>query len=212
MKKGIFVSMLVFILALVVAIPVFAAQEPLSHAQEVEALVFAMMEEKRADIIHSRGMDYRQYENLHLHPYYEQGQNPRIALFREFVGMVEEVNTRASTLGRDDAPSVIIGLTSYLDIGLFDGRFFVGFTSEEYTSLLSLMVDFTGIEREMIEHSVVEFRLPTMDIRPISSLATEGHLLSSGDLTSIEETIGVRSTTTLTMEPESILCLQEGLS
>lgn len=109
-------------------------------------------------ITRGRGVDFRAYENLHLHPEFRECMyDARTALLTEFhLLLMEAVRTQEKARGIDSPyPRTIMAFTSHPD-GIYRETFLIAFTDEAYLELVDLIVEFTGIETEMFEIIICE--------------------------------------------------------
>jgi len=98
----------------------------------------------------SRGVDFRLYENLHLHPNYEPTMiDARHALFRELAPLFSEAQSVLLARGYYTEPpnSVIIHLTAPSEL---INTFEVGFSHERYFELIDFILDFVGLDEDMV--------------------------------------------------------------
>ena len=225
MKKWVFACLLSTVLVFLISISSFAAEQighSLGHAEQLEIIVSKMIAQRQAEIISSKSVDFRQPENLHLHPNYMRGVDPRNALLVEFLEMLEIANQSTSTISAqrtsisslEDAPGAIIPITMLPGNGFSGDKFFLGFSDEDYFSLLNPISEFTGIEKEMFEFWVVgEIRFPTLEVRALSDMEIRG--LSDMEirktLPPIDDSfVESFSTTTLTMGTPIYFLLPKG--
>jgi len=104
-----------------------------------------------AERIGPQDVDFRVYENLHMHPHYEPTMtDSRYALFFELAELFCEAQSAlVAARGYSELPTVVISHLS--PPSEFRRIFQVGFTHERYFHLTDFILDFVGMNEYMIE-------------------------------------------------------------
>ena len=156
------IGALLIALLMTLWVPMFALAAEGRSASDTDIAelkeMVTMLAEQR--MIESRSLvDFRAYENLHLHPEYRSYMtDARFSLLREVNELIMEAFT-TQNWSRGIAPSEFI-LPPISGVGgphgSFDGRFTIAFTSPEYLELIDFIADFIGVERNMINVEIAD--------------------------------------------------------
>jgi len=157
-KNRIYSLLLVFVMAVTTTVSVPASQEVSSspsngRVEELKELISMLSEDRQ--IIIGRSVDFSIYENLYLHPHFEETMiDARFALLREFNDiLMEAVNIQSMSRGVANDSVVISLFAQPNEIG---DAFTIGFTDVTYFTLIDAIVEFTGIEEDMLEIAIYE--------------------------------------------------------
>jgi len=126
-----------------------------SRVAELREILTELIEAQQMVSAFSAGVDYRLYENLHLHPKFELDMaDARFALMREFVSLLmnaEEIHHRSQN-GAGLAP-ITVRMFSASDVR--NANFSIYFTNEAYLDFVEMLLFFTGIEKRMLEVGII---------------------------------------------------------
>ena len=164
-----FIALFVSMILIIVSLPTIASANlsptDASSVVAVECIIadlkgiLAPIIEDRPLIASSRtDVDFSVYENLHLHPHYDEYMlDRRLALLREFADYVADARTIQidnGTVIRESIDTFPFVITSFGGISYSCDVFVINFSDEKYFVLLDMILEFTGLEIEMVEVGV----------------------------------------------------------